>query len=215
MKQLILNLEKRHRKEFKKISQEMDAIYPALQVVHKTDTTSVPDCKFLQLLCLDVKPKKIIEIGTWIGSTAYALSAATKETKAMIYTCDINDEFVNRGCELSERIKIYPQTWSSTFLNDTDTLLGTDFIFNDADIRVPDCEKIYDLAAEEFVFTTHDYFNATGGFEKGYRAIQAMLHVLKTKGASFTFYLPEEDWYFSGYNGINGCVALIRCKKAV
>ena len=213
MKQLITNLKNKHHKKLKEVAGEVELIYPELQIVHKTDTTSQPDCKFLQLLCLDVKPKKIIEIGTWIGSTAYAMAAATKETGAVIYTCDNNETFVNTGCELNERIIIHPRVWSSTFLDDSKTLMGVDFIFNDAAINISDCNKLYDLANDEFIFTTHDYFNATGGFEKGYKAIQAMLHVLKLKGAAFELYLPEEDWYFSGYEGINGCVALLKCKK--
>tara|TARA_R110002060_G_scaffold63696_1_gene72949 strand:- start:347 stop:991 length:645 start_codon:yes stop_codon:yes gene_type:complete len=214
MKQFIEHLEKKHHSEFHLLSDEMEIIYPKLQLTHKTETTSKPDCKFLQLVCLEFKPKKIIEIGTWIGSSAYSMASATKETGAVIYTCDNKDEFVDTECVLSNRIKTFPGTWSTKFLENNENLKNTDFIFNDAHINTIDCSHIYDRANNSFIFTTHDYFNSTGNFDKGYIAIQSMIHILKKKNAFYDLYLPDEEWYYAGHMGINACTALLICKKA-
>ena len=38
------------------------------------DSTSDADCYFLYETCLEYKPKKILEIGTLVGKSAYAMA---------------------------------------------------------------------------------------------------------------------------------------------
>ena len=48
--------------------------YPHMQM---TNSSSDGDCHYLQLLCLEAQPEKILEIGTWCGKSAYYLAVAS------------------------------------------------------------------------------------------------------------------------------------------
>ena len=84
------------------------------------NSISEPDAHFLQLACLVEKPKKIMEIGTWIGTSAYALSQASD---ALIYTCDQGpDNFYIFEGPYTDRIIRHPDTHSSEFFKKIDVL---------------------------------------------------------------------------------------------
>ena len=87
--------------------------------------------------------------------------------------------------------------------------------FNDASLSDEDANLIYDLANKNFIFSTHDFYNSNGGYEKGYDAIQKMLKVLEEKqNKNFELYLPRKEWYNGGHNNeINGCTAFIQISK--
>ena len=222
MKTLIEDLLSKHEE---KLNEVFDSWLPThlecSESCQGNDTTGSADCKFLQLLCLERKPKKILEIGTWVGNTAYAMSFATKDVETVIHTCDKvswannnapkTDMFLRVDCEEAKRININPDTWSSDFLNNEKMLDGVDFIFNDANISLEDCQKIYNLAADKFCFITHDYYNEQGEYEKGTDAIRNMQAVIKGR---YKLYAPDKGWYNTGYEaGVNGCCALIECEK--
>lgn len=180
-------------------------------------STGMVDCKFLQLLCLERRPKKILEVGTWVGATAYSMAFATKDIGTTIYTCDNQNAFVYSNELVAQRIRIFPNTWSSQLL-DYGILNGIDFIFNDAILSDEDCEKIYNLADKEFCFATHDYYDGLGDLQKGHWAISSMLKVLEKKNAKYEIYLPKKEWFpkptsIEGYRGINGCCAMLVCNK--
>jgi hypothetical protein len=222
MKTLIENLLDKHEEELNEVFDSWLPIHlKCSEACQGNGTTGSADCKFLQLLCIERKPKKILEIGTWVGNTAYAMSFATKGVGAVIHTCDEvswgNDNiseidmFLKIDCEEAERININPNTWSSDFLMSEDLLSGIDFVFNDASISLEDCQRIYELAADKFCFITHDYYNEQGGHEKGAEAIENMKTVIKGK---YRLYTPEKEWYTAGCKaGVNGCCALIECEK--
>ncbi len=224
MKALIENLLEKHRENLEETFQDFSYAHSECnKACQGWGTTSDIDCRFLILMCLEKKPKKIIEIGTWVGNTSYAMSFATRETGAVIHTCDkasdemvgmSKDPFVAVDCDEAERIKTNPDTWSSDLLKNKELLDGVDLVFNDANISLEDCREIYDLANNEFCFITHDYYNGGGGHEKGFEAIQDMKTVIGEKGGDYNLHVPESDWYYSGYkDNINGCCALMECKK--
>jgi hypothetical protein len=225
MRALIENLLSEHEEKLNEVFDNWLPLHlKCSEACQGNGTTGSADCKFLQLLCIERKPKKILEIGTWVGNTAYAMSFATKDVGALIHTCDKvswgNDDisemdmFLRIDCEEAERININPNTWSSDFLRNEKILNGVDFIFNDANISLEDCQKIYDLADDKFCFITHDYYNEQGGYEKGAETIESMRRVIETRKGKYNLYTPEEEWYTAGYKaGVNGCCALIECEK--
>ena len=57
------------------------------------NSTSNEDCYFLKKLCKEYNPTKILEIGTFVGKSAYAIASASE---CMIYTVDCNmDKFAD------------------------------------------------------------------------------------------------------------------------
>ena len=75
------------------------------------DSTSDADCYFLYETCLEYKPKKILEIGTLVGKSAYAMALGSD---CEIHTVDKNrDRFIVH--EGFERIIRYPNTESMEF----------------------------------------------------------------------------------------------------
>ena len=214
MKNMITSLFRFHGEELEDVVQSCEKVYAGCLNKHDECTTSFVDCKLLQLLCIDTRPEKLLEIGTFVGTSTYSLAAATKSTGGIIYTCDNQDEFFDAKCDLNYRIKTHPKTWSSDLLKQEEMLQGLDFVFNDANCSVEDCEQIYKLANDRLVFATHDYYDSNGYFAKGHDAIQSMLRVLENKACKFKLYIPEKEWYFDGaYKGINGCTAVITIIK--
>ena len=130
------------------------------------DSISGADAIFLQLSCLVERPKKIMEIGTWVGTSAYALAQATIrrgyfDLEVPIYTCDDGPDnfYVVEGQEsYTKRIIRHPETHSSEFLKNIDG--GFDFVFVDGWLKDDDVEGIFEKCEDTFTFITHDYFRS-------------------------------------------------------
>ena len=184
---------------------------------HQDGSTGAVDCKYLQLLCVEKKPKKILELGTWVGSTTYAMAFASLDLGTKIYSCDNQNAFYFSALECAQRITVFPDVWSTQFLHIArEQRWGKDieFIFNDASISKEDCDLIYGLAADKFSFVTHDYYNGNGEKEKGAEAIDLMIQTITERKGTYELFKPEKEWYYSGYKkGVNGCCALIECQK--
>lgn len=175
-----------------------------------TDTTGYNDCAFLSLLVLNYKPENILEIGTWVGTTSYAMALTDGDCK--VYTCDDSNRFVKLNIEANNRIFTHSKTHSTEFLkrmiNDD---MVFDMIFNDASLSNEDCELLCKLTPKDFIFVTHDYFNSNGGYEKGYDAMEKMKQVLGKNNINYSEYIPKKEWYFE--DRINGCSGLLICNK--
>ena len=99
-----------------------------------------------------------MEIGTWVGTSAYALSQASD---ALIYTCDQGPDnfYIIEGQEsYTDRIIRRPKTHSSEFLKNIDG--GFDFVFVDGWLKDDDVEGIFEKCEDTFTFITHDYFRS-------------------------------------------------------
>ena len=119
-------------------------------------TTSNHDCYFLYETCLKYKPKKILEIGTYIGKSSYALALGST---CDIYTVDENkDEFiVHKGFEkVADRIYRHPNTNSMDFWNTN--MKGFDLVFVDGWLKQKDVENLFDSTSDNFWFLCHDYY---------------------------------------------------------
>jgi len=129
------------------------------------DSTSNEDCYFLYETCLAYKPKKILEIGTLVGKSAYAMALGSN---CEIHTVDKNrDRFIVH--EDFDRIIRYPNTTSIEFWDKGIT--GFDFVFVDGWLKFKDCEKMFARTLDKFWFLCHDYkFN-----DKGEEIVDRML----------------------------------------
>lgn len=212
MEQYILELSKTHGKKINEIKSEITVLTKPLFIECKhSDTTGFNDTSFLSLMILEHQPKNILEIGTWVGTTSYAM--ATSSTDVTVYTCDNNNRFVNMGLEQNNRIKTHPSTYSTEFLkNMLSQNIKFDMLFNDASISDEDCDMLCQLSNDKFIFTTHDYFNSNGGYEKGYHAMESMKKSLTKNNINYVEYIPKKEWYFK--DRINGCCGLLICNKS-
>ena len=82
-------------------------------VIPSGDSISRSDVAFLQAVCLEDNPNAIMEIGTWVGTSAYAMTVASE---AEVYTCDLGDNVFVDIEEYSNRIHLHPNTHSDVFL---------------------------------------------------------------------------------------------------
>ena len=193
------------------------------------NSISSADAIFLQLACLVERPKKIMEIGTWVGTSAYALAQATIrrgyfDLEVPIYTCDDGPDnfYVVEGQEsYTKRIIRHPETHSSEFLKNIDG--GFDFVFVDGWLKDDDVEGIFEKCEDNFTFITHDYYRPEESelvFCKGHHAVERMIKYAWENGYETESYTPSPDWYSAGgyhvkkFGGVNICCAMVKFEKA-
>jgi len=184
------------------------------------DSISASDAIFLQLVCLVEIPKKIMEIGTWVGTSAYALSQTTED--ALIYTCDQGpDNFYIFEGPYTDRIIRHPDTHSSEFFKKIDG--GFDFVFVDGWLEDDDVKGIFEKCEDNFTFVTHDYYRPEESelvFCKGHHAVERMIKYAWENGYETESYTPSPDWYSAGgyhvkkFGGVNICCAMVKFEKA-
>tara|TARA_B100001250_G_scaffold414568_1_gene453958 strand:- start:92 stop:607 length:516 start_codon:yes stop_codon:yes gene_type:complete len=135
------------------------------------NSTSNEDCYFLKKLCKEYNPTKILEIGTFVGKSAYAMASASE---CMIYTVDCNmDKFLKppKYKHLADRIIRHPRMHSIDFWKNYPDQNGFDFIFVDGWLKQEDVENIFERTLDNFWFACHDYrFN-----DKGEEVVNRML----------------------------------------
>ena len=211
--------------------------YPHMQM---TNSSSDGDCHYLQLLCLEAQPKKILEIGTWCGKSAYYLAVASNYFQrnldlpitdfCQVHTVDDNDKFVTieEYGKITKSIIPYPNIHSLDFWK-VNTENNFDFVFVDAYINDKDCKNIFELTSDNFWFATHDYYNHDLERCKGFIAIWNMLLYAKrlekqgTAKYKHTLYTPNRDFIKTGfeipdeldfgYGNLNTCIAAIKFEK--
>ena len=115
------------------------------------DSTSNKDCYFLYETCVNYRPEKILEIGTLVGKSTYAMALGSD---CEIHTVDLSrDRFIVH--ESFERIIRYPNTTSMNFWDIG--ISGFDFVFVDGWLKFKDCEEMFNRALDNFWFLCHDY----------------------------------------------------------
>jgi len=191
-----------------------------LQDSHMENSIGGSDALFLQLACLREKPKKIMEIGTWVGTSAYALSEASD---ALIYTCDEGPDnfYIIEGQEsYTDRIIRHPDTHSSEFFKKIDG--GFDFVFVDGWLKDDDAKGIFEKCEDNFTFITHDYYRIEKPkpvFCKGHHAVERMIKYAWENEYECELYSPNPDWYSAGgyyvknFGGMNICCAMVKFSR--
>jgi len=205
----------------------------SITLKHSEDATGQTDCLFLQLACLVEIPKKIMEIGTWVGTSAYALSQASD---ALIYTCDQGPDnfYIIEGQEsYTDKIICHPKTHSSEFLKNMDD--GFDFVFVDGWLNDDDVKGIFEKCEDKFTFIAQDYyswhryFNPTVKltynhpvFCKGYNAAWKMMSYAWQIGYETDFqselFPSDPEWLNDGYyiedfGSINACCVMLKFNR--
>ena len=105
------------------------------------NSTSNEDCYFLKKMCEEYNPTKILEIGTFVGKSAYAMASGSD---CMIYTVDRDkDKFLkpDKYKYLADRIIRHPFMDSIDFWKNYPDLNGFDFVFVDGWLRQRRCRK--------------------------------------------------------------------------
>ena len=163
-----------------------------------TKSTSNEDCYFLKKMCEEYNPTKILEIGTFVGKSAYAMASGSD---CMIYTIDRDkDKFLKpeKYKYLSDRIIRHPFMDSIDFWKNYPDLDGFDFVFVDGWLRQKDVENIFERTLDNFWFLCHDYrFN-----DKGEEVVKRML--MESMVRDYDFDISEGG----------ECTALVKFGKA-
>ena len=134
-------------------------------------STSNEDCLFVYLLVKHLKPTNILEIGTFVGSTLFAIITACEENELpyTIHTIDNQDE-LKLEAELLHSVKIH-KGWSSTVLQGINTTF--DFVFSDANLDKETASILENLITIDTVFATHDFIPP---YDKG---ISSVFNIIK------------------------------------
>ena len=176
------------------------------------DSISRGDVAFLQAVCLDVKPKTILEIGTWVGRSAYSMKIASS---ADVYTCDSSDSMFIEIEEYSDKIHCHPNTHSDIFLKQK--LPKFDMVFIDGfDVNV---EDVFNVCQDSFTLVAHDFFNMdTLEHCKGMAILWKIAEYANNHGYDYKMYIPKRDWIPSGcpvfdFGGVNACCGMIKVEK--
>lgn len=129
-----------------------------------TGTVSDASCVYLRELTEALKPKVIVEIGTFIGKSTLSMKGGH------IYTVDMSNDCLPS----SENITTNPGMSSTQFLNElwTKKKLLVDFFFFDGRIQMMDIPLILSMSHPKTVYAFDDY-EMTERYEKG--AINVML----------------------------------------
>lgn len=184
------------------------------------DTLDIPsgnsisrgDIAFLQAVCLEEKPNAIMEIGTWVGRSAYTMAVASK---ADIYTCDSGENFFVDIGEYSDRIHLHPNTHSNEFLKKK--LPKFDMVFIDGFHTEAQC--IFDACKDSFVLVAHDYFaQDTLEPSKGLTVLWRIAQYAHNNQYTYTMYPTSRHWIPDGYHvhdfgGVNACCGMIKVNK--
>jgi len=181
-------------------------------IVHKNvdtgmqDSTGGSDCNFLYLLIRKFKPKVIVEIGTWIGSTCFSMAQAVRKNGVgKIVTIDIKNA-CQIPSEYDDIIEYNPNTYSSVVL---DRMIKAgeqiDLMFNDGMVDEFGMKLINQLFHVNSIFVTHDYVPP---FDKGNDAvIEFMEHYKYIKSCNILAPPIDVNWKMSKNSDVvNQCM---------
>ena len=152
------------------------------------------DLLFWYLVARTFKPKRVFEIGSWIGTTTLVIAKALNEVHGdnfQIVTCDYpTDVYVREHSYKHLSKNIYYNNIHSDNLVPELVKKGYKFdaVFSDASVsnsNVSDFNSLCDLS--NFLFLTHDVY--THKFSKGNDAIEK----ITKKYSGLNIFIPEKE----------------------
>jgi len=146
----------------------------------KTGATAVVDWEVLQGLIDKRKPEVIVELGTWFGTSAYAMvnMACAHVFHPIVHTCDWHDVFL---CDrqYAGHVRFYNER--STRMLKALHVAGQrcDFAFVDARMKGDDAQLLCKLFRGKILIAFHDYNTKGGDNIAKVRKIKPDLRLLK------------------------------------
>lgn len=149
--------------DFRQLAVEKDphhtrAKYWNVNDVTDSGATELNDWRILARLLEERKPKVILEIGTWFGTSAYGMAAICRELgwDPEIWTCDWHRVLV-RGEGFAARLH-YRNCISTEMLAEMEEKgVKPEFAFVDANLRRGDVQSVLRLMASPILMAFHDY----------------------------------------------------------
>lgn len=134
------------------------------------------------------KPKRIIEVGTFIGKSTISMAAALddQKTPGRIFTCDASNS-ITLPWDGETSIEQFPNTLSGDMFKEIDA--PCDMVFLDGRLKKADLELLEPLVTEETLFVLDDF----EGMEKGVINLTQLVGVEKLK-KHFLLYPPSTQW---------------------
>jgi predicted O-methyltransferase YrrM len=166
MEQIVQTLHETFKDELDAIRREFSE-----KIGNTPCSTSVEDCLFLYTLIRFFKPKTILEIGTFVGSTLFSIVRACENngTDYKIYTIDLENNLTFPfTSQQKSHITFFHEHSDKSLSRISDQL---DFVFSDADLTVESASILSKLVKSSTVFATHDFVPP---FDKGITSLLNM-----------------------------------------
>lgn len=155
---------------------------------YNTGSISVTAGWCLYSLVRHFRPKRIIEVGTFIGKSTISMAAALEDQRAPgeIFTCDGSND-IKLPWEGETRIQQYPKTSSGDMFKAIEA--PCDMVFLDGRLKKADLELLDPLITPDTLFFLDDF----EGMEKGVINLTQLMSMEKLKN-HFLVYPPATSW---------------------
>lgn len=149
----------------------------------KVGSIDLMSMRLLRSLCVWLRPSIIVEVGTGLGASTFALQA-----QDALYTCDKNHDLVPS----TDRVRTHPKTLATVMLQ---ALVAAgrrvDLFFFDGRIHAADLPLIAQLATPTTAYVFDDYLRSERRQEKG----MANVTLLQPTLSNYRLELPVvETW---------------------
>jgi predicted O-methyltransferase YrrM len=134
------------------------------------------------------KPKRIIEVGTFIGKSTVSMAAALDDQQVFgeIFTCD-GSNAIELPWDGQTRIRQFPKTLSGDMFAAIDA--PCDMVFLDGRLRKQDLQLLDPLITEDTIFVLDDF----EGMEKGVINLTQLMSMEKLRN-HFLLFPPSTSW---------------------
>jgi hypothetical protein len=144
------------------------------------------------------KPKNIIEIGTWIGSTTYFLARGlfdndNKDSK--LYTYDLNNKCLINDESLLNYIVLNSNNYAHNLMKNLNVHI--DMVFLDANLDKITCLELLKHCNKDTIFITHDFVPFV---DKG---CTALLTLITNMNLKYKWFIPNKNVNYTLKNFTN------------
>ena len=137
----------------------------AFQTGNMECSTGIADCAFLYGLVRYIKPKNILEIGTFVGSTCYAMKLGCEKNQVTFNISTIDRDQSNiKKSEMGDLSFLTILEGEAKHILENQSR-AYDFIFADANVDEKTACLLEPLLSRNVVFVTHDYNPQDKGIE--------------------------------------------------